>query len=168
MWLSKCVEFIERYIFRGSRWLNAVAAISLSLMMFIVAADVVLRYVFNMPIKGSFEIIELLMVLLVFLAIAYTASEKKHVYIETFIQKLPPRGQAIASCFTWLLTLALVVGIAWFSMVRAIENLHAGHQIVSWPIFQWPFVMLTSIGYILISLVFLGNFLDSIARAVKK
>ena len=45
--------------------LAGIAAIVLTAMMFLIMTDVVLRYVFNSPITGSYEIIQYMMAILI-------------------------------------------------------------------------------------------------------
>ena len=138
------------------------------MMMFLITGDVSLRYLFNRPIKGSVELIELMMVVLVFLAVAYTASQKGNVAIELMVARLPQRAQAIIDIITHSLSLGLVSLIIWQSVVRA--NYLWLHEHVSWtlsiPIY--PFVFLIAFGCALLAIVLLANLLDSLDRAVRK
>ena len=136
--------------------------------MFLVAGDVSLRYCFGLPIKGSVELVEQMMVVVVFLAVAYTASQKGHVAIELLVSRFPQRVQAVIDFFTYLLCLGLVSLIIWRSAVRAYYVML--HHYVTWvlgvPIY--PFVFLISLGCALLAIVLLANLLDSLARAVRK
>ena len=168
MWLSKCAHFIERFSYPTSRLVNSVGAIVLAMMMFLIAGDVTLRYCFRSPITGSVELVELMMVVVVFLAIAYTASQKGHVAIELVVSHFPQRAQAIIDIFTCFLSLGLIALIIWRSVVRANSVLLANHvsAVLSIPIY--PFVFIIALGCALLAIVLLANLLDALARAVKK
>ena len=60
---------IERAVGAVSRKVHGLGGVFLALMMFITAVDVVGRYIFNSPIKGTTEINELALVVM---AVSYT------------------------------------------------------------------------------------------------
>ena len=62
--------------------------------------DVFLRYLFNSPILGSYELTEFMMAILVFGSVAYTMVVKGHVTVDLVITRLPARAQAILECIT--------------------------------------------------------------------
>ena len=138
------------------------------MMMFLVAVDVTLRYCFSSPIAGSVELVELMMVVVVFLAVAYTASRKGHVAIELIVSRFPKRVQAIIDIFTYFLSLGLVALIIWRSVVRANYVWLESHTsaVLSIPIY--PFVFIIALGCALLAVVLLANFIDALARAVRK
>ena len=137
-------------------------------MMFLVAADVVLRYFLNRPIVGSAELIEMMLVTVTFLAVAYTASEKGHISITLLISRFPQRAQAIIGIFTSLLSLGLVVLIAWFSVYRGNYLWESAHVSMVWSVPLHPFLYLVAFGCALFAIVLLANLLDYLAKAVSK
>ena len=168
MWLRRSAHFIEKFSYPTSRIVNIVGAIVLAIMMFLVAADVTLRYIFNSPIRGSVELVELMMIVVVFLAVAYTASQKGHVSIELVVSRFPQRVQAILDVFTSLLSLGFIVLVIWRSIVRG-HTMWADHHVtivLSIPIF--PFLYIIAFGCALLVIVLFANILESLARAVNK
>ena len=59
--------------------LNYVSVILIFLMSLLVFADVVGRYLFNHPIAGTTEIVKCTIIAIVFLGIAYTLNQKRHI-----------------------------------------------------------------------------------------
>ena len=72
---------------------NSTSAAIVGFMMCLTTVDVILRYVFNSPIPGVYTLCEMLMVGIVYLAIAYVQQKKGHVRVDVFIDRLegPPR-----------------------------------------------------------------------------
>ena len=95
MWLSKAAQFLGRAVYPPSRIINTVGLGVLAVMMFLTATDVTLRYVFNRPIPGAFELTEFLMATLVAFALAYTQVHKGHINVDLIISRFPPRAQAV-------------------------------------------------------------------------
>lgn len=81
-------------------------------MMFLIAGDVIGRYLLKSPIPAVFEInSHFLMVLVVFFPLAYVQRRKEHVFVSLFTDKLPPRARAVLD------TLSVVIGITAFGLI---------------------------------------------------
>lgn len=76
-----------------SKLLNYVSFICFAGIMFFIVIDVVLRYVLNKPILGSYEIVEQLMLCGVFCAFAYAQTTNTHIHISMILVKLPRRAR---------------------------------------------------------------------------
>lgn len=168
MWLVKCAQLIEKFSNPASRIVNSVGAIVLAIMMFIVALDVSLRYIFVLPIKGSYELVELTMVVSVFLAVAYTASQKGHVAVDFVAARLPQRAMTIIDIITCFLSLGLVSVMVWRTVVRAniawVQN--QGTAVLVIPLY--PFLFLVAFGFTLLAIVLLADLLNLVAKAGKR
>ena len=55
---------------------NGIGMVSLAAMMFLIAADVVLRYFFNKPITGDYELVQFMLVIMISLGLAYCGLRK--------------------------------------------------------------------------------------------
>lgn len=75
----------------GGRFLSA--AVLLVLMLY-VTADVCSRFFFGAPFKGTLEMSQMGLAIVIFLSIAYTQAAKGHVRMELFTGRLSPRTQA--------------------------------------------------------------------------
>jgi len=91
----------------------------LGLLMLLTVANVILRDFFNKPIMGTPELSEFMMVLVVFLALAWCAITRKHVKVELVVNRFSPRIQAIFNGITLLLTLGIFVIITWQSFLES-------------------------------------------------
>ncbi len=67
--------------------LGLACACVLLIMMSITGMDVVARYVFNAPIAGAFELVEILMVVLVYMALPLAILSNAHVEVELWEPK---------------------------------------------------------------------------------
>lgn len=137
-------------------------------MMFLITADVILRYFFRSPILGSTEMIEFTMVIAVFFAIAYTGSQKGHINVDVLTAKLSPRGQSIAAFVTTLVGLALFALTTWQSILFALAQRERG---VTSPILHVPIpplVLIVAFGCALLALVLLAQLFDYLSQALNK
>ena len=91
----------------------------LGLLMVLTVANVILRDFFDKPIMGTPELSEFMMVLVIFLALAWCAITRKHVKVELVVNRFSPRIQAIFNGITLLLTLGIFVIITWQSFLES-------------------------------------------------
>ena len=95
-------------------------ALMLTGLMLLTAGDVILRYFFNAPILGSYELTEFLLVAMVFCAIPWATLQKANVRVDLLVGRLPLKVRAIfdsVSCFMSLFVTAL---FAWYTVPQAI------------------------------------------------
>jgi len=83
---------------RESKWerradavLGIAASIILFLMMLLTFVDVVARYLFNFPLRGGFEITELMLLVLIFAGLPLVSHSDEHVTMD-FIDRMVPDG----------------------------------------------------------------------------
>ena len=117
---------IDRYSGPVIRQLEKAGRAALLLMVVLITLDVVLRYFFNRPIKGSYELVEFMMVFLVFTGLAYTQQKNSHVAVTLLSDKFSPAVKAVVSSVTHTLCLGITVLIAWRSVVQALDLYAAG------------------------------------------
>jgi TRAP-type C4-dicarboxylate transport system permease small subunit len=119
--------------------MNLGANLSIFIIMILTCADVFMRFVFNSPIRGTYELSESLMAGCVFLAVSYTQAQKGHVSVRIFVSRLPPRILAMVNVITLSFALLVFVLITWQTGKMAWETLQMGDYMagtVKWPL--WP------------------------------
>jgi TRAP-type C4-dicarboxylate transport system permease small subunit len=68
-----------------------IGAIALTIMASVLGCGIVSRYVFGKPIPGVYDIVQLLLVWVVFLSLSYTEKEKRHIRVEIILRRLSHR-----------------------------------------------------------------------------
>ena len=89
-----------------SKIFNSIAAGVLTAMMILTGFDVTLRYIFNRPIPGSYEITQYMMPIVVVFGLAYCALEEGHVRVELLTSRFPVRAQAFMNSIASLVFFA--------------------------------------------------------------
>ena len=148
--------------------LNAVGAGVLVLLVFLTSADVLMRYLLNRPIKGTFELTELMMVITVFFALGYTESRKSHIGVELLVERLSQRTQAVIDSFTSLLSLGVISIIIWQGALSVHDSFLSGEfsALLKIPLFY--FKALVPLGALVLNLEILINLIDSLRKVVNK
>ncbi len=97
---------ITRKVMQFAAWISiAVVVFNLVLL----SANVFMRYVFNAPIKGTSEIVTMMMAWVAYMGMAYTLLNEKHMQLEAIYEKLHGRVKHIASFCIYLLATVLFV-----------------------------------------------------------
>lgn len=168
MWLGKAADTIYRFISPVSKVLIGVGSAALAVMMFLTAADVILRYVFNKPIMGAFDITVYMMVILFAFALPYCAVKQGHIRVDLLIGRLPEKAQTIINTITAPLGLGLFVLIAWQTIVYMLiqQETHITSSVLQIP--RYPFVGLFFIGIACIAIVLFADFLKTLSEVTRK
>jgi len=168
MWLNKAAQFLGSPVNRVSQIINGVGTAALVLMMLLTAADVTLRYLFNRPIVGSYELVQAMMAILVAFGLAYTGVHKGHITIDLITSKFSTRVRAFINSITWIISVGVFALIAWRSIWHA-EGLKAsGATTSALYIPLYPFVYVVAFGSAILCLVFIVELLNHLAQAVTK
>ena len=113
-------------------------------LMIYTVTDVMLRYVFNHPFRGSLEVTEFSMALIVFLGIAYCGWVGGHVAVDILERPLEdPRLRFVPVILTFVSAL-LFAAIAWLTAADAIYASHRISNMMRWP--HWPFQAVVAFG----------------------
>lgn len=149
-----------------SRTLGIIAVVVILVMMVATVADVSRRYFAGSPIPGVTEAGEVIMVLAVFLGIAYTESRGAHVRVTIVLEMLPPRVAAIINSLAMLLVLALLAWMVWVTTGRALEAIEVNEVrfgLVKIPV--WPGRIAIAVGLAAYFLEALLRLYDSVRQA---
>ena len=111
---------------RPERALELLAASLLFAMMVLTFVDVVLRYVFNAPIRGSFEVSETMMAVLIFAGLPMVSRQGEHITIDSLVRLAPPVLRRLSTLIVQLGCAAALVGMAWLLWIKAARFSAAG------------------------------------------
>lgn len=166
-------HLLDRMVYGISRVFNIIGVTILMMMMFLIAVDVCLRYIFNAPIEGAYESVEFMMAVVFCYGIAYTQRHKGHVAVNLVITRLSDRNQAIMSSMVSLISFAVFALMTWQSFLKAGEVMHAGETSIGGigpfgQIAVFPFMYITSAACVAFCLELLVDFFVSITKSIKR
>lgn len=136
-------------------------------LMLLTVADVLLRYFFNSPILGSFELTEFALILLVFFAIPWGTAQKVNVRVDLFVGPLPDRVRAIFDSITCFFSTLMTALFAWYTVPQAKYMMKLGTESDMLEIPLYPFYFIVALGFFLLFFVLIGNLIDFIVEAKK-
>jgi TRAP-type C4-dicarboxylate transport system permease small subunit len=104
---------------RADAVLGIAASAILFAMMALTFVDVVARYVFNRPLRGAFEVTELLLLVLIFAGLPLVSHADEHVTMDFIDRWLGPRGRRALSRTINVIVAALMFFMAWQVWIKA-------------------------------------------------
>lgn len=144
----------DRFIYLTTLSASRVGGGLLVGMMLLIACDVFLRFFFNKPVPGTFELVEIMMGATVSMSIAYCGYKRGHVAVEVITEILPLKLKSVfelahgAVCAVFFATIA-VKGAQQAGVIRESQTVTTLLEI---PIF--PFIWMFVIGSALLTLVY--------------
>ena len=101
------------------RALGAAAAVLLFGLMALTAADVVGRYIFNWPLRGAFEVTELMLAVLIFAGLPLVSFSDEHAVMDFIDRLLGPRGQRRLESLVQVVNAAFMFLLGWLTWLKA-------------------------------------------------
>ena len=101
------------------RVLGAAAAVLLFGLMALTTADVIGRYILNWPLRGAFEVTELLLLTLIFAGLPLASRADEHVTLDFIDLTLSERGRLLLRRLIDLVCGVIILGLAWRVWIKA-------------------------------------------------
>jgi len=99
--------------------LGAAAAGILLAMMALTVVDVVARYVFSRPVRGAFEVTELMLLVLIFAGLPLVSHADEHVTMDFIDRVLPEGGRRFVVRAVHALCAAVMFFLTWQVWIKA-------------------------------------------------
>jgi TRAP-type C4-dicarboxylate transport system permease small subunit len=156
-------------ILRVSSIMSAIAAIVLGFMMVNTVGDVVGRYFFLKPIEGTFELVGICLVIAASLGLGFCQLNKANIRISVISDLFKSRGQSIIYLIAYVICAMASGGICWQGWLRGWEYIfkELGGTTVTLGLPYWPFMLLLSIGFGWVTLIFLIDIYISFVEVFK-
>jgi TRAP-type C4-dicarboxylate transport system permease small subunit len=131
---------VQHWERRADAILGIAASAILFAMMALTFVDVVARYVFNRPIRGAFEVTELLLLVLIFAGLPLVSHADEHVTMDFIDRWLRPRARLRFDVVVHLIVAALMLFMAWQLSIKAARISSYGDSTDVLRIVYGPFV----------------------------
>lgn len=115
---------IEKF-FSVLSWIVAV------LVSMLIVIDIVLRFLFDRPLPATWEISEVFMPLIVFLAFSYTLAIDAHVRVTLFRDRFPSKMRLCSDIFANAVSFVICAMITYWSGIRFWESFIINEEILA-------------------------------------
>ena len=137
------------------------------IMIFIVL-NVFMRYVFDAPILGAYEIVEQMMFVGVFCSFAYAQQEGSHIRVAMILAHLPQRLSMIICSITGLLGTGILGALAWAAYKQFAMAVKFSYTTAMLKIAQAPFYALEIVCCVVFAIAVLMDTIEYIAAIFNK
>ena len=127
--------------------INMLAAIAIFALMLLGSAQILFRTVFNSPIAGYIDLVELSMASMAFLGAAYCQRLGGHIRMEILIGRF--RGRALWSfeIFGTLVALFIIAVLIWYSWGHFLRSYQLGDSTIDAEYPVWPSKLLVPVAF---------------------
>jgi len=140
------------------------ALITLIAMMMLTTVDVFLRYFFDRPILGAIEMVELLMVSIAGLSLAWCTLKSGHIRVDIVISMFSKKTNRVIDIVNYIFT-AAICGLMVPSLIwRYMEGVRMDARTYVLRLPEGPFVLLLSFGYLLMLSVLIIQIVKAISE----
>lgn len=153
----------ERVISKVSAVVDAAAAVFLAIITALTFTAVLLRYVFNLPFPGSFDVSRLLLGVAIFWGIAAAAWRNEHIQVDLLWQLLPRSVQKIVDLFADIVFAAFIGALAYMLYWQVDRVRDSGLTTFELSIPVWPFNAVAWLGIAFCFLVLVARILRTVA-----
>lgn len=104
-------------IYGIAKYLQYIAAAGLVVLMMLQVANMVGRYFFQSPIQGTTDLGSYMLLVIVSLGLGWAALEGRHIKVGLIMDRVPPKARFIIDNVVLLVTLAVVVYVAYLNLL---------------------------------------------------
>jgi TRAP-type C4-dicarboxylate transport system permease small subunit len=158
----------EKAVTRLGSLFNQIASASLFAMILLTCTDVSMRYFFNSPIAGTYDMVSLMGAIIATFAMPYTMLAKGHVAVEILIRSLSRRTQLVIETATHTVGMVLSLVLVWQCIILALDMRAAGEVTPTLLIPFYPIVYCMAVCFFVLCLAILVNLLEIWLKRVKK
>ena len=133
-------------------------------LMLLTSADVIGRAAFSRPIPGIVELSSYMLDVFILLGLAYTQQVKGHVRVSMLTSRLPQRAQQSLEIVVTLLSLFIMVLLAWQGWVVGMEETAVSDML---RIPQRPFKLLVGVAAILLCLELVVDLVSAFTAVIR-
>jgi TRAP-type C4-dicarboxylate transport system permease small subunit len=120
--------------------LAGLGGVALVFLMLLTMADVILR-LFGRPIVGTYELVAMSGAVAIGASLPLTSWMRGHIYVDTFVTRLPRVAQAALNILTRAAVIALFAVIGWNLVKYAMDLARSGEVSPTLRLPFWPIVL---------------------------
>jgi len=156
--LSSTINKWAMYVSEVFMWFGGILLIGITLL---TVGDVFGRSALSVPIHGTIELVQMMLVCITFAGIVYTTAKNGHVKVELILSRFPKGGQNVLTAIMLLIGSASFAVLSWQLGISAVESNAAGLHTSSLHIPLAPFKFAAAVCSGLTSLLLLKDFIFS-------
>jgi C4-dicarboxylate transporter DctQ subunit len=149
------VSLFEKIIKLLSSLFNLCASAALMAMMLLTCFDIFMRYFFNRPFGGTYDLVGLMGAILAAFALPYTLLKGGHVAVDLLVRIMPSTTRLVVETVTHITGVLLFLIVAWQCVVLAVDMKAAGEVTPTLLLPFYPIVYCMAVCFFILCLAIL-------------
>lgn len=141
---------VDRAFFQVEKAMALISALCIFGLMLVGVWQVLARKLFNAPIYGYIDIVEIAMTTFAFIAVSYTERLGGHVRMEILASRLRGRWYWFAELFGVIIGLFVVATLAYYSYQHFLRAWDSGDSTMDLQLAWWPSKLLVTVALVLL------------------
>ena len=158
------IGIIKFWVQRINLWVCYLGLLLILPLMLLTSADVIGRAAWARPIPGIVELSSYMLDVFILLGLAYTQQVKGHVRVSMLTSRLPQRAQQSLEIVVTLLSLFIMLLLAWQGWVVGMEETAVSDML---RIPQRPFKLLVGVAAILLCLELVVDLMSAFTAVMR-
>ncbi|OPY81770.1 MAG: Tripartite ATP-independent periplasmic transporter [Syntrophorhabdus sp. PtaU1.Bin153] len=157
------MKYLESLVNALNRISMILAGIAVLALMVLATGNVALR-IFHIPYRGAYEIVSFLGALVIAGALGYTQQRKNHIVVDILTEKFPKKVHRFLDIINYGVTLVFFGIMAWQTYLFGMKIWESHEVSETLKVVFHPFIFGVSIGFALLSLNLLLDFLKALLK----
>lgn len=154
----KYLESLNTFLNKILMILGGVAVLAL---MAVATANVVLR-IFHIPFTGAYEIVGFLGAIVIAFALGYTQIRKNNIVVDILTEKFPKKLNRVLDGVNYFITMIFFAIVSWQVSLWGMKIWESHEVSETLKIIYHPFIFSVSLGFAVLSLTLIVDFLKTI------
>ncbi len=137
----------DRWLSRVEDFLDLVAAFFIVFLMMFAVTQVISRKLFNYPLWGYIDIVEIVMVTFAFLGISYCQRLGGHIRMELVVRQLHGRALWLFELLGIVVALGIILVLLWYGFTHFLRAYQLGDSTIDREIILWPAKLVIPIAF---------------------
>ena len=157
--MTSALVTADRWLSRVEDFLDLVAAFFIVFLMMFAVTQVISRKLFNYPLWGYIDIVEIVMVTFAFLGISYCQRLGGHIRMELIVRRLHGRALWLFEIVGIVVALGIIVVLLWYGFTHFLRAYQLGDSTIDREIILWPAKLVIPIAFSALTVRLLIQFL---------
>lgn len=157
------MEALEKLNTFVNKSLLVVGGIAVLSLMALATGNVCLR-VFGMPYRGAYELVSFLGAVVTAFALGYTQKKKSHIVVDILSETFPDPVKRALDGVGYFIAMIFFGAISWVILGWGLKIAASGEVSETLKIIYYPFIFCVALGFALLSLTLLVDFLNTFLK----
>ena len=156
------MDYLEKINVFLNKILMFVGSVAVLFLMSLATVNVCLRFFFNAPYRGAYELVGFSGAIVIAFALGYTQKRKDHIVVDILTEKFSKPVVRVLDIISYFVMMVFFAVVAWQVLVWGMKIAKSGEVSETLKIIFHPVIFGVAIGFAVFSLTLLIDFLKTV------